>query len=140
MRTREGEPSLTLFHPPSTFSSHTCKTISSLGVTVDSNMDVFLDKFRGGRGVISNPKNYIADFVSFKAVYFGRKFWGKAQCNFQKGTGGLFPKKHPYLSRRSPLISIKSALSIVSPRDFQSQSYPHCITFSATFIYDGVFY
>ena len=35
-------------------------------------------------GVISDPKNYIADFVGFKAVYFGKK----AQCNFQKGTGG----------------------------------------------------
>ena len=39
---------------------------------------------RGG-GVISDPKNYIADFVGFQAVYFGRKFWKKAQCNFQKG-------------------------------------------------------
>ena len=85
-------------------------------------MDVFLEKCRRGGGVISDPKNYIADFVGFKAVYFGRKFWKKcpkrgggggvisnpknfianlrklthiyelsqkkAQCNFQKGTGG----------------------------------------------------
>ena len=35
----------------------------------------FLEKFR--RGVIYDPKNYIADFVGFKAVYFGRKFWKK---------------------------------------------------------------
>ena len=34
-------------------------------------MDVFLEKFRKGGGVISDPKNYIADFVGFKAVYFG---------------------------------------------------------------------
>ena len=27
----------------------------------------------GGGGVISDPKNYIADFVGFKAVYFGGK-------------------------------------------------------------------
>ena len=40
-------------------------------------MDVFLEKFRrgggggrGGVGVISDPKNYIADFVGFKPVYF----------------------------------------------------------------------
>ena len=48
-------------------------------------MDVFLEKFRRGGGVISDPKNYIADFVGFKAVYFGEK---KAQCNFQKRMGG----------------------------------------------------
>ena len=37
-------------------------------------MDVFLEKVRrggGGGGGISDPKNYIADFVGFKAVYFG---------------------------------------------------------------------
>ena len=49
----------------------------------------FWKSSEGGRGgVISDPKNYIADFVGFKAVYFGRKFWKKAQCNFQKGTRG----------------------------------------------------
>ena len=43
----------------------------------------------GGGGVISDPKNHIADFVGFKAVYFGKK----AQCNFQKGGrgGGSLP-------------------------------------------------
>ena len=52
----------------------------------------FWKKSEGG-GVISDPKNYIADFVGFKAVYFGRKFWKKAQCNFQKGgeRGGSSP-------------------------------------------------
>ena len=39
----------------------------------------------GGR-VISDPKNYIADFVGFKAVYFGRKFWKK--CPKRGGGGG----------------------------------------------------
>ena len=113
-----------------------------------SNLDVFLKKVRrgggGGGGVISDPKNYIADFFGFKTVYFGRKFWTKcpkrgrrggvisnpknfianlrklthiyelsqkkAQCNFQKGTGGggprpfgSFPKKHPFWGIQSPL-------------------------------------
>ena len=36
----------------------------------------FFGKFpKGGGGVISDPKNYIADFVGFKAVYFGHTFW-----------------------------------------------------------------
>ena len=102
----------------------------------------FFGKFPKGGGVISDPKNYIADFVGFKAVYFGKK----AQCNFQKGGRGggsspiqkislqiyayltdflekkrnviskkgrggggsrpfgSFPKKHPFLGRRSSLI------------------------------------
>ena len=51
-----------------------------LGVTVGAKIDVFLENFRrGGKGgAISDPKNYIADFVGFKAVYFGAKFWKKA--------------------------------------------------------------
>ena len=36
-------------------------------------LDVFLENFRRGGGGISDPKNYIADFVGFKAVYFGEK-------------------------------------------------------------------
>ena len=28
---------------------------------------------KGGREVISDPKNYFVDFVGFKAVYFGEK-------------------------------------------------------------------
>ena len=43
---------------------------------------MFFWKTSEGGGVISDPKNYIADFVGFKAVY------KKAQCNFKKGTGG----------------------------------------------------
>ena len=62
-----------------------CLCLTFLGVTVGAKMDVFLEKVRkGGGGVISDPKNYIADFVGFKAVYFGKK----AQCNFHKRTGG----------------------------------------------------
>ena len=50
-------------------------------------MDVFLEMFRrGGGGAISDPKNYIADFVGFKAVYFGSKFWKK--CPKRGGGGG----------------------------------------------------
>ena len=40
---------------------------------VISNFDVFFEKSLKGRGVIFDPKNYIADFVGFKAVYFGEK-------------------------------------------------------------------
>ena len=39
----------------------------------------------GGGGVISDPKNYIADFVGFITVYFGRKFWKKYP---KRGGGG----------------------------------------------------
>ena len=53
-------------------------------MTVGSNFEVFFEKSpKGGGGVIFDPKNYIADFVGFKAVYFGEE--KKAQCNFQKG-------------------------------------------------------
>ena len=41
-------------------------------MTVGAKMDVFFGKLQRG-GVISDPKNYIADFVGFKAVYFGEK-------------------------------------------------------------------
>ena len=50
-------------------------------------MDVFLENFRRGGGVISDPKNYIADFFGFKTVYFGRKFWKK--CPKRGGGGGV---------------------------------------------------
>ena len=43
-----------------------------------------------GVGVISDPKNYIADFVGFKAVYFGRKFWKKCPT---RGRGGHLQSK-----------------------------------------------
>ena len=33
----------------------------------------FWKSSEGGGAVISDPKNYIADFVGFKAVYFGKK-------------------------------------------------------------------
>ena len=45
-------------------------------MTVGAKMEVFFEKFQKG-GVISDPKNYIAGFVGFKAVYFSRKFWKK---------------------------------------------------------------
>ena len=38
---------------------------------------MFFWKISEGGGVIFDPKNYIADFVGFKAVYFGCKFWKK---------------------------------------------------------------
>ena len=39
-----------------------------------------------GGAVIFDPKNYIADIVGFKAVYFGHKFWKK--CPKREGEGG----------------------------------------------------
>ena len=46
-------------------------------------MDVFLERVRRERGgVISDPKNYIADFVGFITVNFGRKF--RKKCLIQK--------------------------------------------------------
>ena len=69
---------------------------------------MFFEKGPKG-GVISDPKNYIADFVGFKAVYFGRKFWKKCPKRGERGGSspfGNFPKKHPYLGRRSPLRNI----------------------------------
>ena len=36
-----------------------------------------------------DPKNYIIDFVGFKAVHFGRKFWKK--CPKREGEGGSSP-------------------------------------------------
>ena len=104
---------------------------------------MFFWKTSKGGGIISDPKNYIADFVGFKAVNFGRKFWKKCPkggvreggvianpislqiyaylTDFlekkrnvisKKGRGGgsrpfgSFPKKHPYLRLRSPLILV----------------------------------
>ena len=63
----------------------------TLGVTGFPKLDVFLENFRrgGGGGVISDPKNYIADFFGFKTVYFGRKFWKK--CPKRGGGGGSSP-------------------------------------------------
>ena len=46
---------------------------SALGVTGFPKLDVLLENFRKGGGVISDPKNYIADFFGFKTVYFGCK-------------------------------------------------------------------
>ena len=49
----------------------------------------FFGKLPKGGGVISDPKNYIADFFGFKTVYFGRKFWKK--CPKRGGGGGSSP-------------------------------------------------
>ena len=45
----------------------------------------FFGKVQKGGGVISDPKNYIADFVGFKELYFGRRFWKKCP---KRGEGG----------------------------------------------------
>ena len=41
---------------------------------------------KGGRGVISNPKNFIANLRKLAHIY--ELLPKKAQCNFQKVTGG----------------------------------------------------
>ena len=51
----------------------------------------FWKSSEGGGGVISGPKNYIADFFGLKTVYFGRKFWKK--CPKRGGGGHLQSKK-----------------------------------------------
>ena len=48
-------------------------------------MYVFLEEKNEGGGIIFDPKNYIADFVGFITVYFGRKFWKKYP---KRGGGG----------------------------------------------------
>ena len=50
-----------------------------------SQTGCFFGKLPKGGGVISDPKSYIADFVGFKAVYLGRKFWKKCP---KRGEGG----------------------------------------------------
>ena len=45
----------------------------------------FWKRSEGGGEVISDPKNYIADFFGFETVYFGRKFWKKCP---KRGRGG----------------------------------------------------
>ena len=48
---------------------------------------MFFGKVPKGGGVISDPKNYIADFVGFKAVYFGRNFLKKSPKRGGEGEG-----------------------------------------------------
>ena len=57
----------------------------------------FFGKVLKGEGgvIISDPKNYIADFVGFKAIYFGSKFWKK--CPKRGGKG----------AQSGPILNIK---------------------------------
>ena len=94
---------------------------------------------------ILDPKNYIADFVVFKAVYFGRtfcpkrgergggvianpkssianlriltNFLEKAQCNFQK-QGGRGGRSRPFglFSRKHPFLGRRSSLIWAMPK------------------------
>ena len=87
-------------------------------------MDVFLEKFRkGGGGVISDPKNYIADFVGFKAVYFGEK---KAQCNFQKGgeRGGVIANPKNFIANLRVLNGFSGKKRNVISKKRQGGSRP----------------
>ena len=77
----------------------------SKGYILEKKRNVISKKEGRGGGVIANPKNVLANLRKIT------NFLEKAQCNFQKGTGGgggergfeNFPKKHPFLGRRSPL-------------------------------------
>ena len=65
------------------------------------------------RGVVSNPKNFIANLRKLAHIY--ELLQKKAQCNFQKVTGGSrpfgdftrpfgdFTKKHPYFGIETSL-------------------------------------
>ena len=69
------------------------------------NLDVFLENSRrGGGGVISDPKNYIADFFGFKTVYFGRKFWKK--CPKRGGGGGVISNPKKFIANLRKLTHI----------------------------------
>ena len=57
---------------------------------------------KGGRGVISDPKIYVADFCHYKG-YFGHDFQKKSATWFSENEGGgvqrpfgTFPKIHPF--------------------------------------------
>ena len=72
-------------------------------MTVDSDFDVFLKKVWRG-GIIFDPKNYIADFVGFKTVYFGRKFWKK--CPKRGGGGGVISNPKNFIANLRKLAHI----------------------------------
>ena len=68
------------------------------------NLDVFFGKLPKGGGVISDPKNYIADFFGFKTVYFGRKFWKK--CPKRGGGGGVISNPKNFIANLRKLTHI----------------------------------
>ena len=87
---------------------------TDLGTTVSPNMDVFLENFRRGEGVISGPKNYIANFVGFKAVYFGRKFWKNVQ---KGGRGGVIANpKNPIANLRILKNFLEKKRNVISKK------------------------
>ena len=59
---------------------------------------------KGEGGVISDPKNYIADFFGFKTVYFGRKFWKK--CPKRGGGGGVISNPKNFIANLRKLTHI----------------------------------
>ena len=62
-------------------------------MTVFTNLDVFFEKVRRGGGVISDPKNFIADLFVFKTGYFGCKFLKKCPKRGERGGVISSPKK-----------------------------------------------
>ena len=89
---------------------------------------------KGGEGVISNPKNFIANLRKLTHIYeLSQK---KAQCNFQKWGGGggqrpfgSFPKKHPFWGIQSPLRwSRRIAISYMLGFRIYWLLYTHLIT------------
>ena len=72
--------------------------------------------------VISDPKNYIADFVGFKAVYFGRKFWKKCPKRGGEGGGLRQSKKFHYKFTHTYEFSGKGRNVIFWIRNFSKKT------------------
>ena len=62
----------------------------------------FFGKLSKGEGFISDPKNYIAVFIGFNLVYFGRKFWK----NVQKGGEGVISNRKNVIANLRKLMHI----------------------------------
>ena len=76
--------------------SHFCtqKCQCSSAQKWDFELFFVVEKSPKGGEVIFYPKNYIADFVGFKAVHFGRKFWKTCPKRGGGGGGHLQSKKN----------------------------------------------
>ena len=69
-----------------------CSLESNLGTILWPILDEFLENFRRGGGVISDPKKFVAKFLAFESP-----FWGVISVpkNFVAKNRYIFPKKGP---------------------------------------------
>ena len=88
-----------------------------LGRTLWTILDEFSKNFRRGGGVISDPKNYIADFFGFKTVYFGCKFWKK--CPKRGGGAGVISNPKNFIANLRKLTHIYKLLQKKAQCNFQ---------------------